>query len=125
MQRYVGETERLYGVLDARLAEGREYVVGNKYSIADMSLIGWVNVSAFSGIDLDLFPNVKAWHERLLARPAVQRGLAVPSGESSISNAAVAKRLAEGGDEVKAQVEAARKLIDDAKAEFGYKYASP
>jgi glutathione S-transferase len=89
-----------------------------------MALIGWVDASAFTGIDLDQFPNVKAWHARVLARDAVKKGLAVPN-ESPISNAALAKRLAEGGEEVRAQAEAAKKLIADAKAEFGYKYTSP
>lgn len=124
VQRYVGETERLYGVLDTRL-EGREYVVGDRFSIADISLVGWVNSSALAGIDLGgQFPNVKAWLDRLQARPGVQRGLAIPS-ESPVSNAALAKKSAEGGEEARQQEEATRKLIADAKEEFGYKYASP
>ncbi|KAB5566801.1 glutathione S-transferase II [Coniochaeta sp. 2T2.1] len=127
VQRYIGETERLYGILDARLAN-RKYVVGEKYSIADIALVGWVNISSFSGIDLaGQFPNVKAWLDRLLERPAVRKGLAIPS-ESPITNEAIAKKLAaegEEGDEARAKAEAARKLIADAKEEFGYKYASP
>ncbi|KAK3902566.1 hypothetical protein C8A05DRAFT_44045 [Staphylotrichum tortipilum] len=86
IQRYVGEAERLYGILDKRL-EGREYVAGEgkgRYSIADISLVGWVNGSRFAGIDLGVqFPNVHAWLERVLARPAVQKGLAVPGGSVS------------------------------------------
>lgn len=124
VQRYVGETERLYGVLDARLA-GRQYVVGDKFTIADISLLGWANIATFSGIDIDQFPNVKAWLERVLERPAVKKGLAVPSGESNLSNAALARRVAEGDEDAKQLVEGAKKLIDEAKKEFGYKYASP
>lgn len=125
MQRYVGETERLYGILDARLSS-RKYVVGDKYSIADISLVGWVNMSTLAGIDLAAqFPHVQAWLDRLLERPAVRKGLAVPSGESTMSNAAIAKKIAEGDEEAVKADRAARKLIADAKAEFGYKYASP
>ncbi|KAH8903048.1 glutathione S-transferase [Coniochaeta sp. PMI_546] len=124
VQRYVGETERLYGVLNTRLA-GRNYVVGDKFTVADIALVGWVNGSTLAGIDLPgQFPHVQAWLDRLLERPAVRKGLAVPQ-ESSFSNAAIAKRLAEGDEEVRQQIEAAKKLIADAKEEFGYKYASP
>jgi glutathione S-transferase len=124
VQRYVGETERLYGILNTRLAN-RKYVVGEKFSIADIALLGWVNISTLSGLDLPgQFPNVQAWLDRLLERPAVKKGLAVPT-ESSMSNAAIARRLAEGDEELKKQEEATRKLIADAKEEFGYKYASP
>jgi len=122
VQRYVGETERLYGVLDARLSS-RKYVVGEKFTIADISLVGWANLASLAGIDLEKqFPNVKAWLDRLLERPAVRKGLAVPS-ESPMSNAALAKKM-EDPEGRKAE-EAVRKLIDDAKEEFGYKYASP
>ena len=56
-QRYVGETERLYGILDAKLKDN-EYLVGNKYSIADIANFSWVNVAYFAGVDLDSFPNL-------------------------------------------------------------------
>jgi len=79
--RYVAEAQRLLGVLDARLA-GREWVAGD-YSIADMAMFGWVrgldvHYDATELIGLDRFEHVAAWLERGLARPAVQRGLAVP-----------------------------------------------
>ena len=107
MQRYVGETERLYGILDARLS-GRKYLVGDKFTIADMSILGWANFASIAGIDLGRqFPNVKAWLDRVLDRPAVQKGLAVPQ-ESPMTNAALAKKLAEGGEEVRQQEEAAQ-----------------
>ena len=62
-QRYVGETERLYGVLDHQLQD-REYLVGpgkGKYSIADIANFGWVNIAYFSGVDLSKFPNLEKW----------------------------------------------------------------
>ena len=68
--RYTNETERLYGVLEQRLAD-REFVAGD-YSIADMAAWPWVSPWKAQGINLDEFPNVRAWHERIAARPAVQ-----------------------------------------------------
>jgi glutathione S-transferase len=123
IQRYVGETERLYGILDARLA-GREYVVGDKFSIADINLLGWVNVSSYISIDLESqFPNVQKWLDRCLARPAVQKGFAIPY-ESPISNASVKKAI-ESDPEKKKQAEETAALLKDAKEKYGYKYSSP
>ena len=79
--RYVAESARLLGVLDQRLA-GRDWVMGAEYSIADISLLGWVrNLIGFYEarelVGFDRFLHVERWFERGLARPAVQRGLAV------------------------------------------------
>lgn len=73
--RYENEAHRLYGVLDKRLI-GRDFVAGD-YSIADMAIIGWMRSPERQGIDIDEFSNLKAWRERLLARPAVERGIAL------------------------------------------------
>jgi len=75
IDRYVNETRRLYGVLDRQL-EGRAFVAGD-YSIADMAIVGWAKLWERQGQDIAQFPNVKRWLETVLARPAVQRGLAV------------------------------------------------
>lgn len=75
IDRYTREANRLYGVLNRRL-EGRDYICGD-YSIADMACIGWAKLWERQGQDMGEFPNVKAWLDRMLARPAVQRGLAV------------------------------------------------
>jgi glutathione S-transferase/GST-like protein len=72
VNRYTNETERLYGVLDRRLAD-RAYVAGD-YSIADMAIWPWIVPWRNQGQDLDEFPALKAWFERVEARPAVQRG---------------------------------------------------
>lgn len=83
LQRYVAESKRLLGVLDGRL-DGREWIMGNDYSIADIATIGWVNnlitfYEARELVDFDRFANVGAWLARALARPAVQRGLVIPA----------------------------------------------
>ncbi|SFX23140.1 glutathione S-transferase N-terminal domain-containing protein [Marinospirillum alkaliphilum] len=75
IQRYTEETRRLYGVLDRRLA-GRDYVAGD-YSIADMALVGWASLWEGQKMNINDFPQVKAWLARVLARPAVQRGMAL------------------------------------------------
>ncbi|KAG8426102.1 Glutathione S-transferase 2 [Metarhizium acridum] len=77
MQRYVGETERLYGILDARLKD-RDFVVGpgrGKYSIADIALLGWVNAVRGTTISIDQFPSVKAWFGTLLGASRCAKGL--------------------------------------------------
>jgi len=79
--RYAAESARLLGVLDDRLA-GRDWGMGADYSIADISLLGWVrNLIGFYEarelVGFDRFHHVQAWLDRGLARPAVQRGLAV------------------------------------------------
>jgi GST-like protein len=82
LRRYADESKRLLGVLETRLA-GRSWIMGDDYTIADVSLLGWVNnLITFYGarelVDYDELKNVPAWLERGLARPAVQRGLNIP-----------------------------------------------
>ena len=81
LEHYVEESKRLLGVLDRRL-EGRDWVMA-EYSIADISLLGWVRnlIGYYEAGDLvgfDDYGNVARWLERGLARPAVQRGLKIP-----------------------------------------------
>jgi GST-like protein len=80
--RYRDESKRILGVLDARL-DGREWLMDDEYTIADIATLGWVrNLIGFYGareiVEFDALKHVPAWLERGLARPAVQRGLAIP-----------------------------------------------
>jgi GST-like protein len=75
IERFVKETARLYGVMDKRLATN-EYLAGD-YSIADIACIGWAKLWERQGQNIEEFPNLKRWLDTVLARPAVQRGLAV------------------------------------------------
>jgi GSH-dependent disulfide-bond oxidoreductase len=82
LQRYVNETKRLLGVMDEHLA-GRQWFMDDEYTIADISMLGWVrNVIDFYEarglVDFDGLKHVPAWLERGLARPAVQHGLRMP-----------------------------------------------
>ena len=75
-KRYAEEAQRLYGVLDRRLAEA-EYLAGD-YSIADIATWPWVARYEWQDIDLNRFPHVKRWYVSIARRPAVQRGYDVP-----------------------------------------------
>lgn len=78
--RYERETLRLYGVLDRRL-EGRGYVAGDEYTIADIAIWPWASRFTYQMVDLHEFPNVLAWYRRVALRPAVQAGYNVPNPE--------------------------------------------
>jgi len=73
IKRFGDEAHRLYGVMEKQL-QGRDYIAGD-YSIADMALIGWVKAYERMGVDIAEFPNVKAWIDRMLARPAVAKAI--------------------------------------------------
>ena len=82
-ERYRAETQRLLGVLEARL-KGRQWIMGDQFTIADISMVGWVrNLIGFYGardiVDYDLLKHVPEWLERCQARPAVARGLEIPA----------------------------------------------
>ncbi|HEX4112874.1 MAG TPA: glutathione S-transferase N-terminal domain-containing protein [Stellaceae bacterium] len=82
LQRFVNETKRVLKVMDTRLG-GRQWIMGDDYTIADISMFGWVRaVVGFYGardlVEFDTLKHVPAWLERGLARPAVQRGLDIP-----------------------------------------------
>ena len=75
LARYSGETRRLYGVLDRRLATV-EHVAG-ALSVADFAILGWAWRHERHQVDLADFPNVQRWHGAMMERPAVRRGFAV------------------------------------------------
>lgn len=82
LERYRAESQRLLGVLEGRL-QGRTWIMGDDYTIADITTLGWVrNLIGFYGardlVAYDELRAVPAWLERGLARPAVQRGLEIP-----------------------------------------------
>ena len=83
--RYVDESKRLLGVMDSALA-GKTWFLGDAYTIADISMLGWVRnlITFYEARDLvgfDGFRSVATWLDRGLTRPAVQRGLKIPSKE--------------------------------------------
>jgi GSH-dependent disulfide-bond oxidoreductase len=95
IDRYQGETRRLFGVLDGQLKD-HEYLAGD-YSIADIANWAWVRTHRWSGVELDGLPHLKRWRDQLRARPAVQRGIAQPAAKVDLSRDgdAAAQRFAE------------------------------
>ncbi|WFU39083.1 glutathione binding-like protein [Bradyrhizobium sp. CB82] len=75
MDRYVKETNRLYGVLNRRLA-GRDFIVGDNYSIADIAAYPWIVPWKRQQQDLESFPNLRRWFEAVRGRPSTQRAYA-------------------------------------------------
>jgi len=94
IERYQNETKRLYEVLDRRLA-GREYLC-DEITIADIASWPWVRIHAWAGVEIDDLPNLRAWVERMAARPACQRGVEVPGRISAETVAAAGQKLVGG-----------------------------
>jgi GSH-dependent disulfide-bond oxidoreductase len=74
--RYSNEAKRLYGVMDRQLAT-HAFIAGKQYSIADIAIFPWLRNAQGQGIDWADYPHLKAWFDKIAARPAVQRGVAV------------------------------------------------
>lgn len=78
IKRYVDETKRLYQVMDDHLSK-HEWLAADQYTIADMANFCWVCVGPFAGVSWKAYPNLAKWVTKIYARPAVKKGLAVPS----------------------------------------------
>ena len=74
--RYTNEAKRLYGVMNKQLEE-RKFIAGQQYSVADVAIFPWLRSWENQGIEWKDFPRLKDWFDRVGARPAVQRGVAV------------------------------------------------
>ncbi len=87
IDRYSGEVQRLYGLLDRRLADN-VWIVGEDYSIADMATYPWMDdrQQELHGIDIADFPHVARWIDAMEARPAVQRGMAKLGESMKVGN---------------------------------------
>jgi glutathione S-transferase len=82
LERYQTETRRLYGVLERHLSQrgggSSSFLVGEKATIADFSVVSWVLFADWAGVDIAEFPHVRNWEERVCAIPGVIRGTEVP-----------------------------------------------
>lgn len=87
IDRYTNECNRLYGVMNRRL-ENNEWLAGDEFTIADIASIGWTTRYERQGQDLADFPHLKRWYDAMMARPGVQRGLAVAQDLDQKSNIA-------------------------------------
>jgi GSH-dependent disulfide-bond oxidoreductase len=102
IDRYQGETRRLFGVLDDRLRE-HEYLAGD-YSIADIANWAWVRTHRWSGVGLDDLPHLRRWRDQIRARPAVQRGILMPPSSFDTTGVTV--------EQERAFTENARKMVE-------------
>ena len=76
VERYTNEAQRLYGVMNRRLAKSR-YIGGRDYGIADIAVFPWLRSWKNQGITWNDFPHLKGWFDEVAARPAVKRGVEV------------------------------------------------
>jgi GSH-dependent disulfide-bond oxidoreductase len=108
IERYVKETNRLYGVLDRRLA-GREFIATDAYTIADIAAYPWIVPWKRQQQELDSFPNLRRWFNAVRNRPATQR--AYDKGKPFSSRPAVTedgKKLLFGQTAQRVSITAAR-----------------
>lgn len=89
IERYQRESRRLFEVLERRLSE--HDWLADDYSIADIANFAWVRTHQWSGVSLEGLPGLTRWVERIAARPAVQRGLAVPPREAKKTDEQIAE----------------------------------
>ena len=90
IDRYQRECRRLFEVLERRL-EGREWLAGERYTIADIANYAWVRTHRWSGVDVSGLPRLADWRHRIRSRPAVERGLAVPAPAEARDEAVFAR----------------------------------
>ncbi len=83
IDRYQGESKRLFRVLDARLKD-HEYLAGD-YSIADIANWAWVRTHRWSGVEVDDLPHLVRWRDAIRARAAVQRGIEQPASRVDLT----------------------------------------
>lgn len=77
--RYRNEAERLTGVVEGILQEGKPWFLGDEYSIVDIAFMGWIWTAVQMHFPIDAYPKLKAWFDRMLAREAVQKGIITPN----------------------------------------------
>ncbi len=109
IERYQGESKRLFRVLDGHLKE-HEFLAGD-YSIADIANWAWVRTHRWSGVEVDDLPHLKRWRDQIRARPAVQRGIERPvsSMDLRVDDPQKAEQFAQG----------ARTMLEQGQSKLG------
>jgi glutathione S-transferase/GST-like protein len=102
IDRYQGESTRLFRVLDGHLKE-HEFLAGD-YSIADIANWAWVRTYRWSGVEIDDLPHLKRWLDAIRARPAVQKGIVIPPSSIDLGS--------DGEEKARAFSEQARKMVE-------------
>ncbi|KAI9055185.1 hypothetical protein LZ554_000149 [Drepanopeziza brunnea f. sp. 'monogermtubi'] len=117
-KRYTNETRRLYGVLNTHLEKSTSgFLVGDKLTIADIAHCnqtgGWVRSAFWAGVDIDEFPALRAWEEKLLRRPGFEKGRQVPGPDSTQELKSDAEKMKRTAEEARAWIQAGMK--DDSR----------
>ncbi|MDE2416875.1 MAG: glutathione S-transferase N-terminal domain-containing protein [Burkholderiales bacterium] len=102
IDRYQGESKRLFRVLDGHLKD-HEYLAGD-YSIADIANWAWVRTHRWSGVEVDDLPHLQRWLAVIRARPAVQKGIAMPPSRMDLTR--------DGEEQAKKFSEQARTMVE-------------
>lgn len=110
IKRYSEETRRLYSVLEDGLSAGDGWLVGGRYSVADINVYPWVRAHTWAGVDVDEFPRLAQWLKDIAARPAVEAGLKVPTSPRNLEGTeqTVYDEIKEWVGKADAEIEAAK-----------------
>jgi GST-like protein len=111
IDRYQGESKRLFRVLDTHLAN-HEYLADD-YSIADMANFAWVRTHRWSGVEVDDLPHLQRWLDQIRQRPAVERGLQAPPSTLELRR--------DGSEAAQKFAEEARKMVEMGQSAQGAK----
>jgi glutathione S-transferase len=101
IKRYIDETKRLYGVAEMQLAKSSSgFLVGDRLTIADISIYGWVRLAGRAVVDIEEFPNLMKWEKKMDERDGVKKGRDVPTLNTKETlkdgAAALEKKMQEG-----------------------------
>jgi GSH-dependent disulfide-bond oxidoreductase len=110
IDRYQGESKRLFRVLDTQLAQ-HEFLAGD-YSIADIANWAWVRTHRWSGVEVDDLPHLKRWLGAIRARPAVQAGIVTPPTTMNLASDT-------DGEKAKTFAEEARRMVETGQSREG------
>jgi GSH-dependent disulfide-bond oxidoreductase len=106
IQRYLNETKRLYTVLDHQIAN-KDFVVGNSLSLADFAIYPWIVPHEKQGQNLNDYPNIKKWFERLTQRPAFQQayqeGALLKGGQETVTEESKSILFGQSGQQLRSQ----------------------
>lgn len=117
VNRYQNESRRLYGVLNEHLKKSTSgYLVGDKCTIADIAHWGWIAAAGWAGVNIEDYPYVQAWEDKMAARPGVQKGKDVPDPHKM-------KELMKDPKKMEEQAAAARSWIQKGMKDDAAKHA--
>jgi glutathione S-transferase len=100
INRYLGETKRLFDVLESRLSKA-DWLAGDKYTLADIASFSWVRGATILDLDVSQWPGVDKWVKRILERPAVKKAIDIPQKRDPEQMAQMFKSMRDRVDALK------------------------